>query len=49
MTAALSGLRSPRIATVSRRLPQAKQTPILREEILDKKVEGEGDGGAGDA
>jgi carbon storage regulator len=45
----LSGFRSPRIASVSRRLPQARQAPAVDDEGINIKVDGEGDGGAGDA
>jgi carbon storage regulator len=49
MSAELNGLRSPRIASVSRRMPQARQTPVVHDESKKIKVDGEGDGGAGDA
>ena len=49
VTAALTGLRSPRIASVSRRSPQARQMPVIHDESINIKVDGEGDGGAGDA
>jgi carbon storage regulator len=49
VTAELSGLRSPRIASVSPRLPQARQAPGVQDESINGKVNDEGDGGAGDA
>ena len=49
VTAELSGLRSPRIASVSRRLPQGRQTAKVNEERIKIKMDDEGDGGAGDA